>query len=156
MRRVRLSYLLLGTAIAVGLCAVWLVFSRSSELPLPALARDLPQGSWEQADLAFQERVRHRFPVGASEEVVLQVLVDEGFTISLSGTRANFEQPGSPCRLVWRVSWEADGFGRISGITGQYFGICLRITGGVDSGTKSRDDGGGVARPVPRLQTMLS
>ena len=96
----------------------------SSDRPLPELARNLPQG-WAEADLAFKERVRNRFPVGTPQKDVVDALESQGFTIAPDGKRASFEQPNIVCRLTWRIFWATDEVQNIRRIDGVYGGICL-------------------------------
>jgi len=116
--------IIVGAAVVLGIGVV-LLSPRSSEPTLPELARDLPSGSWETADLAFKQRVRSRFSVGEPAQDVLRALEAQGFKLASDNKSASFDQPGFPCRLVWRVFWTSDTAGNIRRIDGVFAGICL-------------------------------
>jgi hypothetical protein len=96
----------------------------------PQIGRNLPS-AFHDANVAFDERVKERFPIGSSESALLAELKHEGFKVSESTTEAaafNFfalyDAPGFPCRLFWKVLWtSADA--KITAIAGRYSGVCL-------------------------------
>ncbi len=100
--------------------------------PGPRLGRDLP-ANFADANRAFDERVRARFPVGSSELLLRDELRAEHFKIGAvtpkgsAGYQFNAEHGGSiipACDLEWTVYWAADD-GRIVRIGASYYATCL-------------------------------
>lgn len=96
----------------------------------PAIAKNLPGGTWHDVSSAFNARVQSRFPIGSSEADMLAELRREKFMISTdkSDSRYQFsalrDLPGFPCRLSWTIQWGSDA-GKISEIHGAHGGSCL-------------------------------
>ena len=90
---------------------------------LPEIARGLPS-RFSDGERAFQRRVAVMFSGATTEAELVTHLEKEGFTVDSAGRRAVFEKAGLPCRLSWRVFWEADG-GSVSNLKAEYGGICL-------------------------------
>jgi hypothetical protein len=114
----------------IGL-AVVVAFSVSSCDAVPPIARDLPS---TLADLqpAFDQRVKERFPVGASEQEIVAELRDEGFTpldpkkwkLGTFASVAAYEARRFPCVFDWTIYWSAEN-GKIAAIKGGFFSGCL-------------------------------
>jgi hypothetical protein len=100
--------------------------------PRPPLGRNLPS-NFAAANLAFDERIRARFPVGSPEALLRGELGAEHFRISQQTPAASsgyqfIAQHGSgifpACDLTWMVLWSADA-GRITRIGASYYATCL-------------------------------
>ena len=96
----------------------------------PPIGRDLP---WAFADAqpVFDQRVKERFPVGASEQQLVTELRKEGFNLDPKNvgrtefkSAAAYELRGLPCTLYWTILWNAES-GGITAIKGKYDSACL-------------------------------
>jgi hypothetical protein len=114
-------------AVLLGLLAL-----SACSTPRPRLGRDLP-ANFADANRAFDERIRARFPVGSSEGPLRDELRVEHFKISAltpaAGQGFGFSaQRGGEifpaCDLTWTVLWSADA-GRITRIGASYYATCL-------------------------------
>jgi hypothetical protein len=119
-----------GRVLGMLVLAAILGLSACQDSP-PSIGKDLPHGTWRDASVAFDARVKSRFPVGSSEGDMLAELRRERFTITANKApqsgysfSALRDAAGFPCKLFWSVNWNADD-GRISGIEAQYNGSCV-------------------------------
>lgn len=90
---------------------------------LPALADTLPDDV-KAAQVEFDRRVQATFPVGMSNQRVIDTLQHDGFTVGSvqSGARRTAEllRHDGVCNRVWFVDWQSAG-GKVTqmqGITG--------------------------------------
>lgn len=90
---------------------------------LPEIARGLPS-TFSDGEREFQRRVAVKFSGATTETELVTSLEKEGFTVDSAGRRAVFERAEFPCKLSWRVFWEADG-GSMSNVKAEYGGTCL-------------------------------
>jgi len=95
---------------------------------LPAIAATLP-GDESQFSRELDERIRERFPVGSSEDKLVDYLVSEGFAPEWRrGDGANasvFVYSGLLCTKIVRVLWRADAAGTLTDASGAYESHCL-------------------------------
>jgi hypothetical protein len=90
----------------------------------PKIARGLPK-NLEQARIAFDQRVRERFPVGSDEKVLRETLLRERFKFASRGEHsATYEAEQLVCRTTWVVTWGAESE-RITHIAGDRRSVCL-------------------------------
>jgi hypothetical protein len=61
----------------------------------------------------FDERIRERFPLGSSEDKLIDVL-----------TKEHFVQNGLICEKIVRVFWQADATGGLREVRGSYESHC--------------------------------
>jgi hypothetical protein len=82
----------------------------------------------ETAREEFRARIAGRFPVGSSEEILVQELAQQGFKPKWGrsgSSTASYERASIVCRHVWDVTWRADKLGRLEHVDGMYRPICL-------------------------------
>jgi len=111
----------------------WELRSQPPSYELPALARDLPGPSLEDAQKEFRERVRKKFPDGTSAQSLAAELQRQGFKLSKianafmteSVFNASIEQQGFPCARDWTISWHKNQDGQAENINGSYVVTCL-------------------------------
>ena len=95
---------------------------------LPAIAATLPgeEGRFSQE---FDERIRDRFPVGSSEDALVDFLTGEHFAPEWrrrdGANAAAFVWSGLMCAKTVRVRWRADATGRLAEVNGAYESHCL-------------------------------
>lgn len=96
----------------------------------PPIGRDLPS-AFADARPVFDQRVKERFPVGASEQQLVTELRKEGFNLDPKNvgrtefkSAAAYEARGWPCTLYWTILWNAES-GSITAIKGKYDPTCL-------------------------------
>jgi hypothetical protein len=98
--------------------------------PLPPLLETLP-GSWTDAASEFKARIDERFPVGSSEDKLIEVLTGEGFRPDWphrnDAASASFIHPGLLCNREARVLWRADQLGVLTSVDGRYLVTCERL-----------------------------
>jgi hypothetical protein len=96
---------------------------------LPRIGRGLPSNI-EQARIAFDERVKERFPVGSNERALREELQGQRFAFgpsrdpSRGGYSATYEAEQLVCRVTYIVSWSAEA-GRITQVGGERRDVCL-------------------------------
>jgi hypothetical protein len=94
---------------------------------LPAIVATLP-GDEAQFSRAFDERMRDRFPVGSSEDALVDYLAGERFAPEWrrrdGANAAAFVWSGLLCAKIVRVSWRADAAGRLTEVSGAYESHC--------------------------------
>jgi hypothetical protein len=95
---------------------------------LPALVATLP-GDESEFSREFDERMRERFPVGASEEALIAYLAGEKFRPEWrrrdDANASAFVWSGLLCTKIIRVSWRADAAGLLEEVSGSYESSCL-------------------------------
>jgi hypothetical protein len=115
------TLLLMAAAFGVGRLAV-------GTHSLPAIAATLP-GDEAQFSREFDERIRDRFPVGTSEDALVDYLASEHFAPEWrrrdGANAAAFVWSGLLCAKVVRVLWRADATGRLTEVNGAYESHCL-------------------------------
>jgi len=111
------------TAIAIAI--VGLQYWNSQRTPsgaLPPLARNLP-ADIRMADHVFKQRLHDRFPIGTSNQAVVEELSTEGFRTEngRGGWRsASLKRSIHPCDIVWSVRWHLDAADKITATDGAY------------------------------------
>jgi hypothetical protein len=83
----------------------------------------------------FIERLRSKFPVGTPETELIRELQAEGFGPVVREGEIRTIRPGTPdrkyttlsiwsfpCERAWWVLWRTDGNGRVTDVTGSYYG----------------------------------
>lgn len=90
---------------------------------LPKIAKGLPR-EFSDGEKEFQRRVVVKFSGTTVEEELVTSLETEGFTVDIAGRRAVFEKGYFPCKLSWRIFWEANA-GSVSNVKAEYDAICL-------------------------------
>ena len=82
-----------------------------------------------EAKIEFDKIVKEEFKIGMPEIELIKELNRQGFTPSWSYKErlraAGFVRSNIACNSVWSVIWEADQFGNISKINGEYRATCL-------------------------------
>jgi hypothetical protein len=95
---------------------------------LPTLVATLP-GDESEFSRQFDERIRARFPLGASEDGLIAYLAAEKFTPEWrrrgDANASVFLWNGLICKKVIRVAWRADAAGLLDEIGGTYESQCL-------------------------------
>jgi len=98
--------------------------------PMPALLATLP-GSWTDAEREFKARIDERFPIGSSEDKLIESLSGEGFRPDWphrnDAASASFNRPGLLCNREARVLWRADQQGVLISVDGRYLVTCERL-----------------------------
>lgn len=76
----------------------------------------------------LDNRIRERFPVGASEDKLLAFLADESFAPEWrrrdDPNRSVFVHQGLMCRQIARIFWRADAAGALTEVHGKYESSC--------------------------------
>jgi hypothetical protein len=115
------TVLLMAAAFGAGRLAV-------GSYGLPAIAATLP-GDEAQFSGEFDARIRDRFPLGSSEDALVDFLTSEHFAPEWrrrDGTNAAaFVWSGLLCTKTVRVNWRADATGRIAKVNGAYESHCV-------------------------------
>ena len=95
----------------------------SSYRPLPGIIATLP-GDESDFSLEFDGRIRERFPIGSSEDKLVDFLSSENFFPDWRRRdRPNasfFVQSGLICQKIIRVFWRADATGVLTDVRGSY------------------------------------
>ena len=93
--------------------AILVVFLSACANKVPELGRDLPR-SWSDQTPYFDERIKHRFPIGSDKAALVDELRREGFSVRKTTETerwfrhvAVYDQQG-PCRETWSVAWDDD------------------------------------------------
>ena len=91
--------------------------------PLPEVAAALP-GDESEFSREFDGRIRERFPIGSSEDKLIDFLTNEGFLPDRrrrdNPSTSLFVQSGLICKKIVRVVWEADATGALNEVRGSY------------------------------------
>jgi hypothetical protein len=94
----------------------------------PAIAATLP-GEESEFSRELDDRIRQRFPIGASEEELIAYLADQRFTPEWRRrddvNASDFVWNGLLCRRTVRVFWRADAAGLLTEVGGSYQSDCL-------------------------------
>jgi hypothetical protein len=95
---------------------------------LPAIAATLP-GDEAQFSREFDERIRDRFPLGSSEDALVDFLAGERFAPEWrrrdGASSAAFVWSGLLCAKTVRIRWRADATGALTAVDGAYESHCL-------------------------------
>ena len=95
---------------------------------LPAIVATLP-GDEAQFSREFDDRIRDSFPVGTSEDALLDYLAREDFTPEWrrrdDANASVFTWNGLICSKIIRVSWRADAAGVLTAVNGAYESHCM-------------------------------
>jgi hypothetical protein len=107
---------------ATVLAAAWV--RAYADPPLPPILRDLSSGTWDAHSAAFTTRLRARYPVGTSEEVLIWGLARDGFRPAwrdtAEGRYAILEWSAFPCAMRATVIWQVDAERRVTSLSGKY------------------------------------
>jgi hypothetical protein len=94
----------------------------------PAIAATLP-GEESEFSRELDDRIRARFPVGASEDSLIAYLADQRFTPEWRRrddvNASAFVWNGLLCRRTVRIFWRADAAGLLTEVGGSYRSDCL-------------------------------
>lgn len=94
---------------------------------LPDIAATLP-GDESQFGRELDGRVRERFPVGTSEDKLVDYLASEGFAPEWrrrdAANAGAFVWSGLLCTKTVRISWRADAAGALTQVNGAYESHC--------------------------------
>ncbi len=95
---------------------------------LPDIAATLP-GDESQFGRELDSRFRDRFPVGTSEDKLVDYLASQGFAPEWrrrdAANAAAFVWSGLLCTKTVRVTWRADAAGVLTQVSGAYDSHCL-------------------------------
>jgi hypothetical protein len=96
---------------------------------LPDIAATLP-GDESQFAREMDERIRERFPIGTSEDKLVDYLAGEGFVPEWrrrdAANASMFVWSGLLCKKTVRALWRADAAGVLTDVNGAYESQCLR------------------------------
>jgi hypothetical protein len=94
----------------------------------PAIAATLP-GEESEFSRELDDRIRQRFPIGASEDSLIVYLADQRFTPEWRRrddvNASAFVWNGLLCKRTVRVFWRADAAGLLTEVGGSYQSDCL-------------------------------
>lgn len=94
---------------------------------LPLIVANLP-GDESEFSHELDLRIRERFPVGTSEDKLLEFLADERFAPEWrrrdDPNAAVFLHQGLLCAQMVRILWRADATGILTEVHGEYQGAC--------------------------------
>jgi hypothetical protein len=100
----------------------------SSFRPLPEIVATLP-GDESEFSRELDDRVRKRFPIGSSEDKLVDFLTNENFLPDWrrrdSPNASFFVQSGLICQKIVRVLWRAEAAGALTDLRGSYESRCL-------------------------------
>jgi hypothetical protein len=95
---------------------------------LPEIAATLP-GDESQFSRDLDSRIRERFPIGTSEDKLVDYLVSEGFVPEWrrrdAANASAFVWSGLLCTKIIRVRWRSDSGGVLTDVSGSYEARCL-------------------------------
>jgi len=115
------TLLLMATAFGAGRLAI-------GRHELPAIASTLP-GDEAQFSQEFDERIRDRFPIGSSEDALVDFLTGEHFAPEWrrrdGANAAALVWSGVMCTKTVHVRWRSDATGRLAEVNGAYESHCL-------------------------------
>lgn len=115
---------LLIAVLAAGATALWMWSSPIRE-PSPPLVAGL-KGGWAEVSVAFDRRVRARFPIGMADQDLGAELQRQGFTRKdwssspAAEHLAIFERDELICRESFEVYWRVDATGRLTSVRGDH------------------------------------
>ncbi len=96
--------------------------------PLPAIVATLP-GEETEFSRELDGRIRERFPIGTSEDKLIDFLASENFVPDWrrrdTVNSSSFVESGLICRKIVRVRWRADAAGLLTEVGGVYESHCL-------------------------------
>jgi hypothetical protein len=96
--------------------------------PLPEIAAALP-GNESLFSREFGGRIRERFPIGSSEDKLIDFLTNEGFLPDWrrrdKPNASLFVQNGLICEKILRVFCQADATGALKEVRGSYESQCV-------------------------------
>ena len=96
--------------------------------PLPEIVATLPGDEFEFSR-EFDGRIRERFPIGSSEDKLVDFLVNESFFPDWrrrdNPNTSFFVQSGLICTKIVRVQWRADPAGILTQAGGSYQSQCI-------------------------------
>jgi hypothetical protein len=100
----------------------------SSFRPFPEIVATLP-GDESEFSREFDGRIRERFPIGSSEDNLVDFLANEGFFPdwrSRDNPNASFfVRSGLICQKIVRIFWRADTTGALTDVHGSYQSRCI-------------------------------
>ena len=100
----------------------------SSFRPFPEIVATLP-GDESEFSREFDGRICQRFPIGSSEDKLVDFLTHENFLPDWrrrdSPNASFFAQSGLICQKIVRVLWRADAAGALTDLRGSYESRCL-------------------------------
>ena len=100
----------------------------SSFRPFPEIVATLP-GDESDFSREFDGRIRERFPIGSSEDKLVDFLGSEGFFPDWrrrdNPNASFFVQRGLICQKIVRVFWRADTTGALTDVHGSYESRCI-------------------------------
>jgi len=100
----------------------------SSFRSFPEIVATLP-GDESEFSREFDDRIRARFPIGSSEEKLVDFLANEGFFPDWrrrdNSNASFFVQSGLICQKIVRVFWRAGAPGDLTDVRGSYESRCL-------------------------------
>lgn len=108
-------------AAAVLAVAVYQIQKDDAKGP-PTLGAGLPAEP-VAADIAFDARIREKFPVGSSEADLISAMKADEFVISQSDTSAYVQRTDFPCEHSYQINWDAAA-GVLTAIDGQFKNNC--------------------------------
>ena len=117
-------------AVTLALIIVCFAVGRVSEgfHSLPAIAATLP-GDELQFSRELDSRIRERFPIGTSEDKLIEYLASEKFAPEWrrrdAANASSFVWNGLLCTKNVRVRWRADAAGVLTDVNGAYESHCL-------------------------------
>ena len=95
---------------------------------LPEIAATLPSNE-SQFSRDLDNRIRERFPIGASEDKLIDYLASEGFAPEWrrrdAANAGAFVRSGLLCSKTLRIVWRADAAGVLTEVSGAYESHCL-------------------------------
>jgi hypothetical protein len=96
--------------------------------PLPAIVATLP-GEEAEFSRELDGRIRERFPIGTSEDKLIDFLASENFVPDWRrrdiANSSSFVESGFICRKIVRVRWRADAAGLLTEVGAVYESQCL-------------------------------
>jgi hypothetical protein len=96
--------------------------------PFPEIVATLP-GDESEFSREFDGRIRERFPIGSSEDKLVDFLANENFIPDWrrrdNPNSSFFVQSGLICQKIVRVFWRADATGDLTDVRGSYESRCM-------------------------------
>jgi hypothetical protein len=95
---------------------------------VPAIVATLP-GDEAEFSRELDARIRERFPIGTSEDQLIDFLASENFVPDWPrydmANSSSFVENGLICKKIGRVRWRADAAGLLTEVGGAYESHCL-------------------------------
>jgi len=116
----------LSIIIAVATVILILAMLTWRSLLAAPLTSGLGSGTWEVVSERFDSRVKRAFPIGSSEDQMIQELRRQGFSLTDEGEASGQEneavrrEDNWVCNIGARVYWRADAGGELIAIRGAY------------------------------------